>query len=207
MSSTAGILRRAAHLITHRGLHTGDQFIDRSTNSADVAAAIFVAAEVVVPREFYTDEVTSLEIIAASAPAMTAIRALSDSLDTDACVTEIVPGHDVPDYIEHVCNWAATTPVFGTRPPSTSEVIGAILRAAQAADALTAVPVQRSELCETCGGHGSLVSDIEIPYEELSPRQRQGVAHGRKYTRSIPCPHCDGYDHATPLAEAQAEAA
>lgn len=142
MTSTAGTLRRAAHLINHRGLHTGDQFIDQATHAADVAAAIFVAAEIVVPREFYTDEVTSLEIIAASAPAMLAIRALSDSLNTEACVTEIAPGHDVPDYIEHVCNWAATTPVFGTRAPTTSEVIGAILRAAQTAETLTAIPAQ-----------------------------------------------------------------
>ncbi|MFB7222395.1 hypothetical protein [Streptomyces sp. NPDC056227] len=144
MTTPAGTLRRAEHLINFRGLHTGDQFIDQATNAVDVAAAIFVAAEGVVPYEFYVDEVTSLEIIAASAPAMAAIRALSDSLNTEACVTEIAPGYDVPDYIEHVCNWAATTPVFGTRPPSTSEVIGAILRAAQAAESLAGVPAQRT---------------------------------------------------------------
>lgn len=136
MTSTAGTLRRAAHLIAHRGLHTGNQFIDQPTNAPDIAAAIFVACEAIVPPEFYTDEVTSLAIIGASAPTMAAIRTLSDSLGTDACVTEIAPGHDVPDYIEHVCHWAMTTPTVGTRPPTASEVIGAILRAATTDDAL-----------------------------------------------------------------------
>ena len=143
MPSTAGTLRRAAHLINHRGLHTGNQFADKATNTADIAAAIFVAAEAHMPAEFYTDEVTSLEIIAASAPTMAAIRTLSDSLPTEPSYTEIVAGHQVPEYIEHVSNWAATTPVWGTRPPTTSEVIGALLRAAQTADALTTAPAQR----------------------------------------------------------------
>ncbi|MFD7868000.1 hypothetical protein [Streptomyces sp. NPDC059783] len=135
MSRTAEHLRTAAHLISNRGLNTGTQFIDPTTNTIDVAAAIYLAAENHTPPEFHTDEATSLEIIAASAKAMTAIRALSDSLDTDPSVTEIAPGHSVPDYIEHVSNWAATKPVWGNRPPTTSEVIGALLRAAQTANA------------------------------------------------------------------------
>ncbi|PVC80562.1 hypothetical protein DBP19_36100 [Streptomyces sp. CS090A] len=138
----AGTLRRAAHLINHLGLHTGEQFADRDTNAIDVAAAIYVAAEGTGPDEFYTDENTSLEIIAASADAMAAIRVLSAAIGTEPCVTQIAPGHDVPDYIEHICHWAMTTPVFGTRPPATSEVIGVLLRAATAADALTAFPHQ-----------------------------------------------------------------
>jgi hypothetical protein len=144
MPDTAYTLCRAAHILNFLGLHTGEQFAATDSDALDVAAAIYFAAENSFPAEFSTDEATSLEIIAASAPAMLAIRALSDSLNTEACVTEIAPGHDVPDYIEHVCNWAATTPVFGTRPPSTSEVIGAILRAAQTAETLTPIPAQRT---------------------------------------------------------------
>ncbi|MFJ3283348.1 DUF6197 family protein [Streptomyces halstedii] len=144
MSRTAEILRTAAHHINAVGLNTGTQFVDPGTRAIDVAAAIYVAAERSCPNEFHEDEAASLAIISASASAMTAIRALSASLDTDPCVTEIAPGHDVPDYIEHVSNWAATVPVFGDRPPTTSEVIGALLRAASLADAAQHVPHQRA---------------------------------------------------------------
>lgn len=142
MPNTAGTLRRAAHLISHRGLHTGDQFVDQATDTADLAAAVFVAAEGHIPAEFYTDENTSLEIIAASAGAMAAIRTLSDSLITSAPYTEIAPGLDIPDYIEHVSSWAISNHAFGDRPPTVSEVIGALHRAATAADKLAVFPHQ-----------------------------------------------------------------
>ena len=143
MPSTAGTLRRTAHIINFFGLHTGEQFAAADSNALDVAAAIYFAAENVFPAEFYTDEVTSLAIISASAPAMAAICTLSGSLITDPPYTQIAPGLDVPDYIEHVSSWASTTPAFGTRPPNVSEVIGALHRAAQAADALATAPTQR----------------------------------------------------------------
>lgn len=138
--TTSTTLRRAAGLLSVSGLHTGEQFIDQTSGALDVSAAIYWAAHSTEqpPVEFATDEVASLRLIECSAPAMQAIRTLSDSLDTGPCVTQIAPGYDVPDYIEHVSNWAATTPVFDTRPPSTSEVIGALLRAANAAAALIA---------------------------------------------------------------------
>ncbi|WP_331729011.1 hypothetical protein OG693_39200 (plasmid) [Streptomyces sp. NBC_01259] len=144
MPSTAGTLRRTAHLLDHFGLHTGDQFIDQTTNAPDLAAAIFFAAEGHIPAEFYTDENTSLEIIAASAPAVAAIRTLSDSLITPAPYTEIAPGLEIPDYIEHVSSWATTKHLFADRPPTVSEVIGALHRAAQAADQLAVFPAQRA---------------------------------------------------------------
>ncbi|MCX4606891.1 hypothetical protein OG402_41420 [Streptomyces anulatus] len=142
MPETAYTLRRAAHIISYRGLHTGEQFASADSSALDIAAAIYFAAENTFPAEFFTDENTSLEIIAASADAMAAIRILSAVIGTEPCATEIAPGHDVPDYIEHVCHWAMTTPVFGTQPPTTSEVIGALLRAATAADSITAFPHQ-----------------------------------------------------------------
>lgn len=139
MPSTAEILRTAAHHVDRAGLNTGTQFVDPDTRAIDWVAAIYVAAEGTCPNEFHTDEAASLAIISASAPAMTAIRALSASLDTEPPVT-----NGVPDYIDHVCNWAATTPVFGDRPPTTSEVIGALLRAAQTADTAPSIPQQRA---------------------------------------------------------------
>ncbi|WP_330479904.1 hypothetical protein OG301_38860 (plasmid) [Streptomyces platensis] len=124
MPNTAATLQRAAHLISHRGLHTGTQFVDRATLGVDICAAIYIAAEGICPDEFLTDEDASISLIQASARSMLAIQAVSKSFPTGPPVTEICPGHDVPDHIEHVCHWAMT----GGR--SASEVIGRILRTA-----------------------------------------------------------------------------
>jgi hypothetical protein len=121
------------------GIHTGDQFAaDGSLGPVlDICAIAYMQTEGgKVPREFYTDEVASLRLIECSAGAMQAIRAISAALDSEPCVTEVAPGVDVTDYIEHVSNWAATAPIGQTAPPSTSEVTGRILRAAQTAEAL-----------------------------------------------------------------------
>ena len=133
MHDTAYTLERAAYILTLFGLHTGDQFAATDSHALDVCAAVYMAAEGTCPPEFTTNEAESLAIIGASAPAMAAIRAISNALDTEVCETEIAPGVTVPDYIEHVSNWAATPPVFATQPPSIDEVIGRILRAAQQA--------------------------------------------------------------------------
>lgn len=139
MPSTASILRGTAQLLATRGLHIGTQFaapnIGPLPGGLDICAAVCVAAEGMVPDEFYADEVASLRLIECSAGAMQAIRAISAVLDTEPCETEIAPGHTVPDYIEHVSTWAMTPPVFETRPPCLSEVIGRILRAADHIDA------------------------------------------------------------------------
>ena len=136
MHNTAEVLQRMAEVISLHGVHTGDQFAVRTHNDRltqhDICALAWVVAEGrIAPREFFTDEVTSLTIIGASAPAMAAIRAISDVLDSAVCETEVEPGTWVPDYIEHVSNWAATaSPVEPKRPPTVDEVIGRILRAA-----------------------------------------------------------------------------
>jgi hypothetical protein len=141
------ILEKTATLINNRGLHTGPQFAAPGPlrPRLDICAAIYVVSEGgPVPPEFYTDEAASLRLIACSADAMQAIRALSAALDSEPCTTEIAPGVDVPDYIEHVSNWAATAPTARTTPPSTSEVIGRILRAARACTTPADIPHQRT---------------------------------------------------------------
>ena len=130
MHSAAETLVEAARIITTHGLHTGEQFAATDSDAVDICAAVYMAAEGTCPPEFADDELASIAIIEASAPAMAAIRAISEVLDSSVCETEIAPGLYVPDYIEHVSNWAATTPIGGTQPPTTSEVIGRILRAA-----------------------------------------------------------------------------
>lgn len=59
-------------------------------------------------------------------------------------------------------------------------------------------------LCTTCSGHGTVNGD-PIPREELRPRQQQRHDRGETFYRPRPCPHCDGRDWATTLAEWQAE--
>lgn len=144
-NTTETILALAAYTLHRRGLHCGNQFAaPGSHGSLDVCAAIFIAAEHgpagpyvlakdwLTPPEFYTDEDASLRLIECSAPAMQAIRALSNALDTEPPTTRISDDHEVSDYIEHVSNWAATAPIGYDFPPTTSEVIGRILRTANA---------------------------------------------------------------------------
>ena len=133
MSETASILRYTARIITERGLHTGDQF-EALDGSLDICAAIYVAAHGRALNVFRFAEDLSIGFIECSAPAMAAIRAVSDALDSAPCVTPICPGHEVPDYLEHVSNWAATVPLFGTRQPTTAEVIDRLLHTADALD-------------------------------------------------------------------------
>ncbi|MFF7476603.1 hypothetical protein [Streptomyces sp. NPDC008092] len=130
MQTTANTLERAAYLISMLGLHTGDQFAAAESDALDVCAAVYMAAEGICPPEFSTDELTSITLIESSALAMAAIRAISDVLDSSVCEDQIAPGMYVPNYIEHVSNWAATAPIGEKTPPTTSEVIGRILRAA-----------------------------------------------------------------------------
>ncbi|WP_189750815.1 hypothetical protein, partial [Streptomyces tendae] len=180
--NTPYTLRKMAEVIDLNGLHRGDQFAAPGIlPRLDISALAYVLAERLTPdrypREFFTDECASLRLIEASAGAMTAIRALSDALDSEPCETEIAPGHSVPDYIEHVSNWAATPGLFSTTPPSNSEVIGRILRAAEKTrqDAPRIASNGRPGFtdaygfCLTCRGHGALTTDgEEIPREELS---------------------------------------
>ena len=132
MNDTVQDLQAMAHFITRYGLHTGDQFAAPGPAAPmDICAVAYVVAErCAPPAEFYTDELASIALIECSAKAMTAIQAISDVLDSPVCEDEIAPGMYVPNYIEHVSNWAATTPIGEKTPPTTSEVIGRILRAA-----------------------------------------------------------------------------
>lgn len=137
MRGTRGVLRKMATVINTQGLHTGEQFAHHGPmDKLDICALAYIVAEdCPPPAEFFTDEVASIRLIECSAGAMQAIKAISAVLDNEPCTTEIAPGHEVPDYIEHVSNWAMTPPIFCDRPPSLSEVIGRILRAADACEA------------------------------------------------------------------------
>lgn len=136
-TSTGTILRTTREIVRHFGLHTDEQF---ATNDGrlDLSAAVFRAVTGKTPNAFLTDEKYSLVLIEANPAVMAAIRIISLTLPTEACVTEIAPGYEVPDYVEHVSNWAATAPVFGDRPPTVEEILDVLARAADNADYLAA---------------------------------------------------------------------
>lgn len=136
MRSTTHVLRLTAHIVTHRGLHTDDQFADQSTGRVDICAAIYLATgpydlpeRLNIPTEFFTDEGHALDLIEANPQAMAAIRAVSAAITN----YEVPDTNGQPDVIEHVSNWVRTPPIGCTQPPSMSEVIGCILRAARQA--------------------------------------------------------------------------
>ncbi|MFE0207068.1 hypothetical protein [Streptomyces sp. NPDC058985] len=198
MPSTRRVLRRMATVINTQGLHCGEQFAAHGPmDQLDICAIAYTVAEDrPAPAVFFTNDVDSSALIEASEPAMAAIRAISAALDSEPCETD-----GRPDYIEHVSNWAATAPIGEHFPPSTSEVIGRILRAADN-EPTSPRPgfTDAYGLCLTCGGHGTLMTDgEEIPYEELSPRRKQGHALGHRFHRntSKACPDCDGQDRVT----------
>lgn len=129
MHSTAADLQATASLISRAGLHAGTQFASPS-GALDICAAAYAVTRGHIPAEFYDDETAALRLIEANPRAMAAIKAISDVLDSTVCETRTDDGTSIPDYIEHVSNWAATAPVGATQPPTVSEVIGRILRAA-----------------------------------------------------------------------------
>jgi len=134
--STGTILRTAAQLLHEFGLHTGEQFADNNTGRLDVCAAIYRAATGSTPNCFLTDEDMASTLIGSNPDVGDAIRMVSAVLPTPPCTTEVVPGYEVPDYVEHVSNWAATAPVLADLPPTVSEVMGVLERAADTADNL-----------------------------------------------------------------------
>ena len=137
--TTPTVLRRASDRINQRGLWTGDQFIEPSGRRIDVCAAIYLAAEGgFIPDEFRTDEDAAIRLIECSAPAMQAIRAVSDHLDTQPPYTEIAPGIEVCDYIEHVSHWAANRPEAVAAWYVEAAVVGRLVRIADALQIPTA---------------------------------------------------------------------
>ncbi|MGW7636042.1 DUF6197 family protein [Streptomyces decoyicus] len=134
MPKTADILRDTTWTIHTLGLRTGRHFLGPD-GCLSIGAAIYVAAHGTIPAEFATDERISIAIITASAPAMQAIKTLSQHLDTQPNVDTIAPGYEVPDHLDHIEYWAAHG-LFGShQPPTADEVIDHLNATADALDA------------------------------------------------------------------------
>lgn len=132
MPSTTHNLHLLADELRQFGLHTGEQFAAHTPagNRYDLCALAYLVTSDIdgIPAAFFEDEAASLALIEACVPAMAVIRAISDALPTEPCETD-----GVPDYIDHVSNWASTPAPLHTEPPTVREVIACVLTAATAA--------------------------------------------------------------------------
>jgi hypothetical protein len=122
------ILRKMATVISAQGLHTGDQFAAHGPmDSLDICAIAYVVAEdTPAPDVFFTNEGASRDLIESSERAMDAIRAISAAIAD----YEVPESDGRPDVIEHVSQWTFTPPIGENAPPTLSQVIGCVLRAA-----------------------------------------------------------------------------
>ncbi|MFJ2752754.1 hypothetical protein [Streptomyces sp. NPDC087297] len=128
--NTAAHLRRAVDHLERHGLHTGHHFA-ASDGSLDICAALYLGATHVLPDAFRTDDEAALALIKSSTWAMNAIRAVYDTLGP----TVTIPESDGPDeVIDRVSHWAATAPDRHSQPPTRTEVMGRLLRTADALD-------------------------------------------------------------------------
>jgi hypothetical protein len=135
MRDPKNVLADMADVINLEGLHRGEQLGQRGyVDRFDLCAHAYLRAEWVgsnsVPAEFFDDELGGIRLIESSAGAMAALRAISDVLDSTVDEEELVPGLHVPNYIAHVSNWARFGPPCSNQPPTVSEVIGCLHRAA-----------------------------------------------------------------------------
>ncbi|MFH8295089.1 hypothetical protein [Streptomyces sp. NPDC018059] len=153
-TTTATLLRDAVFHLSQYGLHREHAFVGPNPRAhldhgpLDVCAAIYLAATASpLPPLFHStdpaDEQAAIELIKANPQAMAAIHALWDGLDskiTEADVCDELPTADGPDeWIDRVSYWAATAPASWAEPPTLLEVMGRLLRTADALEQQTAL--------------------------------------------------------------------
>lgn len=133
MLDTATVLRKAADIVTYFGLHTGDRFASEDDGRLSITAAIYRAVTNNTPNAFLTDDDAALDLIRANPDVTEAVRYLSACLPLEPPIDDATGG---PDHIEHIERYAAERALHGTTPPTEGEVVGRILRAADACDVL-----------------------------------------------------------------------
>ncbi|MEJ8654639.1 hypothetical protein WKI65_43065 [Streptomyces sp. MS1.AVA.3] len=148
-NTTAPLLRDAVFYLSQYGVHREHAFVGPNTRDhlddgpLDVCAAIYLAATASpLPPVFHnTDTVgeqAAIELIKENPQAMAAIHALWEGLDskiTEADVCDELPTADGPDeWIGRVSYWAATTPANWAEPPTLLEVMGRLIRTADAVE-------------------------------------------------------------------------
>ncbi|MFD5882574.1 DUF6197 family protein [Streptomyces yangpuensis] len=124
-------LRRAAMLIEQNGLHTAEGDFVAPDGALDICAALHQGATGELPEAFHTDPDAAIDLITASPMAMAAIRAVYDTLGYEATS----PDEEDPEaVIDSVSRWAMSAPFPDMPPPTRTEVIGRLVRTADALD-------------------------------------------------------------------------
>jgi hypothetical protein len=142
MSSTGTVLRTTRQILNYQGLisETYPHFAHHD-GRLHLAAAVFRAATGKTPNAFHDNFPQAVLLIQTNETVMDALRWISAVLPTE-------PPHDPDlgsdDYLEHISTWLEEPDFFLQRRPNTSDVIGVLERAAQAADTLTDVPAPRT---------------------------------------------------------------
>ncbi|MFF3731002.1 hypothetical protein ACFYXM_11925 [Streptomyces sp. NPDC002476] len=153
-TTTATLLRDAVFHLSQYGLHREHAFVGPNTRThldhgpLNVCASIYMAATAnPLPPVFHStetaDEQAAIELIKANPQAMAAIHAVWDGLDskiTEVDVCDELPTADGPEeWIDRVSYWAATAPTSWTEAPTLLEVLGRLIRTADALEQHTAL--------------------------------------------------------------------
>jgi hypothetical protein len=136
-STTGNLIRAAAQLINHFGLHTDRHGFASPNGTLDFVSALYRADTNCTPNAFFcinpSDADLTYALLNDRPSVMAAIRHLSAHLDPDP----LPDSNGVIDHIDLVGYWVAR---FGTDRITVSEAIGTLLRAADTADALAELP-------------------------------------------------------------------
>ncbi|MFI0929664.1 hypothetical protein ACH4TP_37935 [Streptomyces sp. NPDC021012] len=142
MSETGLILRTAQQVLNNHGLLDSDLGNFAAPDGRlDITAAIYRAVTGTTPKCFINDPGTARLLIETNEAVTTAIRWVSAVLPTRPPHD---PGTGIDDHIEHLAYWLLDVDHFLGRRPNTSDVIGVLSRAADAADNVTDMPRQRA---------------------------------------------------------------
>ncbi|MER6253685.1 hypothetical protein ABT224_20245 [Streptomyces sp. NPDC001584] len=128
---TPNHLRSAAALIEQHGLHAAEGDFVAPDGALDICAALYQAATLELADAFRTDADAAIELIKASPSAMAAIRAVYDTLGYEVTTPDEV---DPEAVIDSVSRWAMSAPFPDMQPPTRTEVIGRLVRTADALD-------------------------------------------------------------------------
>lgn len=139
-TSTGTILDVAAQLLSYYGLERTD-LINTGREALSIEAAVFRAVAGRIPNAFTRDPQTAELLLETNEPTQEALAWISAVLPTDAPHN---PDTSVDDHLEHIRTWVSTPDFFTGTVPTVSEVIGVVLRAKQTAEALAAIPAQRT---------------------------------------------------------------
>ncbi|MER5277727.1 hypothetical protein ABT025_18485 [Streptomyces sp. NPDC002809] len=139
-TSTGTILDVAGQLLSYFSLER-TTLINTGREALSIEAAVFRAVTGRIPNAFTRDPKTAELLLETNEPTQEALAWISAVLPTDSPYDE---NTDIDDHLEHIRTWVSTPDFFTGALPEPFEVIRVLQCAKQAAEALAAVPAQRT---------------------------------------------------------------